>query len=120
MTQDNSKLKMDGNDDDEDDLQRKILSHGFSNYCQQTTLHGWQYLETEPGLWRKIIWALVILISMVASITFMVMNIGEFVNATTVTSIGSTTASLGDITFPSVIICNVNQVTRVSIYSNNE
>ena len=32
--------------------------------------------------------------------------------ATTVTSINSTTASLNDITFPGIYICNVNQVSK--------
>ena len=42
----------------------------------------------------------------------LVQNTQQFWNATTVTSINSTTASLNDITFPSVYICNVNQVTK--------
>ena len=42
----------------------------------------------------------------------LVINTQQFLDATTVTSINSTTASLNDITFPGVYICNVNQVTK--------
>ena len=38
-----------------------IFMNGFSTYCQQTSLHGWQYIDSENGLGRKIAWFLVIL-----------------------------------------------------------
>ena len=49
--------------------------------------------------------------SLVLSILVSVEGIKEFLNSGTVTSINTTTASLSDITFPSMILCNVNQVT---------
>ena len=48
---------------------------------------------------------------MVLSIIVLVIGVQEFINSGTVTSINTTTASLSDITFPSMILCNVNQVT---------
>ena len=60
---------------------------------------------------RKGLWVLVVLTVVAASVAFMVMNIQEFIKATTVTSINSTTASLKDIMFPGAIVCNVNQVS---------
>ena len=39
-------------------------------------------------------------------------NLKQYLNATTVTSINSTTASLNDITFPGIYMCNVNQVSK--------
>jgi hypothetical protein len=35
-------------------------SEGFSKFCQQTTLHGWAYLDSEPGFLRKVIWIVVL------------------------------------------------------------
>ena len=49
--------------------------------------------------------------SLVLSIIVSVIGVQEYINAGTVTSINTTTASLSDITFPSMILCNVNQVT---------
>ena len=54
---------------------------------------------------------LVVIGSLVLSIIFTVINIKEYIKSGTVTSINTTTASLNDITFPSLILCNVNQVT---------
>jgi len=44
-----------------------------------------------------------------ASGYFLIRNSDEYSKAKTVTSIDSTTASLSDIIFPSIFICNVNQ-----------
>ena len=53
----------------------------------------------------------VVLGSLVLSILVSVEGVKEYLNSGTVTSINTTTASLSDITFPSMILCNVNQVT---------
>ena len=49
--------------------ENKIFMHGFSTYCQQTSLHGWQYIDSENGLCRKIAWFLVILALSAAAIS---------------------------------------------------
>ena len=41
--------------------ENKIFMHGFSTYCQQTSLHGWQYIDSENGPSRKIVWFLIVL-----------------------------------------------------------
>ena len=41
--------------------ENKIFMHGFSTYCQQTSLHGWQYIDSENGLCRKVVWFLIVL-----------------------------------------------------------
>ena len=38
-------------------------SEGFAKFCQQTSLHGWVYLDSEPGALRKIVWILVLVLS---------------------------------------------------------
>ena len=42
-----------------EDAQSKVFSQNFSNYAQQTSLHGWQYIDSEPSWWRKLFWTLV-------------------------------------------------------------
>ena len=49
--------------------------------------------------------------SLILSIIVSVIGVQEYIHSGTVTSINTTTASLSDITFPSMILCNVNQVT---------
>lgn len=50
---------------------------------------------------------------------FLVTAIGEYMQSTTVTSIDTTTASLKDIYFPGVVLCNVNQVSKAFLRSLN-
>ena len=48
--------------------ENKIFMRGFSTYCQQTSLHGWQYIDSENGLSRKIVWFLIVLVFSATSI----------------------------------------------------
>ena len=41
-----------------------------------------------------------------------ILNVNEYVQSGIVTSINTTTASLNDATFPSLALCNVNQLTQ--------
>ena len=52
-----------------------------------------------------------VLASLALSLMTSILNLREYLDSGTVTSINTTTASLNDITFPSLILCNVNQVT---------
>ena len=92
--------------------EEKVFLRGFSCYCQQTSLHGWQYIDSEQGWFRKIFWFIIVFMSVALSVYFLVVNTKAYLKATTVTSIASTTASLNDLLFPSLYICNVNQVTK--------
>ena len=40
-------------------LDSSLLRQGFSNYAQQTSLHGWQYIEVSTTWWGKIFWVFV-------------------------------------------------------------
>ena len=90
----------------------KFFKRKGLKYCQQTSLHGWQYIDSEQGLLHMVFWFFIILMSISLSIYFLIINTKAFLKATTVTSIDSTTASLKDLIFPSLYICNVNQVTK--------
>ena len=54
-----------------------IIHMQGTQYCEETTVHGFQYL-THPGLATKTGWLLVVLLSIIASVYFMVININEF------------------------------------------
>ena len=51
-------------------------------YCEETTLHGFQYL-THPGVATKIGWLVVVVLSVTASVVFMVMNVKEYLQVGT-------------------------------------
>jgi hypothetical protein len=49
-----------GNKEKSADFDEPSGSEGFSKFCQQTSLHGWAYLDSEPGFLRRVIWILVL------------------------------------------------------------
>ena len=91
----------------------------FEFFCNQTTLHGWNHLVSEKGFCRKTAWLLVVIASIGASLYFAFLNIDEFINSGTVTSIKSMTAPLSDIEFPAITLCNVNPVSGAFLRSLN-
>jgi hypothetical protein len=82
----------------------------FLKFCDETSLHGWSYLNHKMNKVWKIIWILFIFLIIGTSIYVIEINIKSYLQARTVTTIDSTIASLNDVSFPSVYICNINQV----------
>lgn len=91
--------------------QQKV-AHCCEKFCNQTSLHGWQYLSTEPSLWQKLTWFLAILSVTALAIILNVNNVMDFLNMTPVTDIKNTNAPLKDLTFPMITIHNFNQIPR--------
>ena len=87
----------------------------WKDYCNRTSLHGYAYLVNEESIWSKVYWSVIVLAGFVTAMACFVSNTITFWNATTITYINTTTASLSQIIFPSVFICNINQVTLTSL-----
>ena len=83
----------------------------------QTSIHGWPYLASESGLIRKGLWFATILVTSGWALYFMRENIVEYRNSDVVTLLNTTTASLSEVYFPTVTICNVNQVSQAFLSS---
>ena len=95
---------------------KKLFHFHFTKYCQQTSLHGWQYLASEDSKWKKVIWLFVLLFSFATAISLFMYHLVYYLNANPVTNIESTTASLDDVTFPTMHICNINQLRQVRFF----
>ena len=72
----------------------RIFLRGLHKYCQQTTLHGWQYIYTETGVFSKSIWIFVIIVSNILASVTLFYNWSMYMSANTTTFLTSTTASL--------------------------
>ena len=81
----------------------------FRTYCESTSLHGWQYIYKGKSEWR-LFWGGMVLASVIVAFFFVFKQATEFTKATVVTTVDTTTAPLSDVYFPSVTICNINQV----------
>ena len=70
-------------------------SNSFHEFCQQTSLHGWQYLaKTGSGKKGKIVWLGIVLASLGVASIFLATAANDFSNRSVVTTIATTTASL--------------------------
>ena len=94
---------------DESSIQYTQMN-GFHKFCYETGLHGWSYLTRDMSKAWKTIWFLFLLIICITSVYVLVMNSLQYLQTTTVTTIESPMAPLRDVTFPSMYICNINQV----------
>ena len=88
----------------------------LKQYCQQTSLHGWNYIANDKKEW-KIVWGLIVLASIAMASTFIYTATEDFLNSTVVTTIQSTTVPLSEVYFPAVTVCNINQVSTVMVIS---
>ena len=72
---------------------RKV-SATFQGFCNQTSLHGWQYLGKGGGTKGKIEWLFIVLASLGVASVFLFTQAEDFLNRSVVTTIQTTTASL--------------------------
>ena len=82
----------------------------FQRYCENTSLHGWQYIYVKSSKGWRILWMGMVLSSVIIACCFVFKQTSEFTKATVVTTVDTTTAPLSDVFFPAVTICNINQV----------
>ena len=85
---------------------------GFRKFCSETSIHGWSYLMHDMSKTWRTIWSIIVTFNCLLTVFFLYQTSTKLYDSTTVTTIESTMASLKDITFPSIWICNVNQVLR--------
>ena len=94
-----------------------VVRQAFVDYCHGTSLHGWQYLGPKKGLYQNLVWSIAIIVSFgVAGYVFTTSTI-EYMQSNTTTTIATGTAPLSRVTFPNIVICNINQLKRSFVQS---
>lgn len=107
----------------------KEIMENFQAFCNQTSLHGWQYItqrQGTQGFWsgfKHIFWSVIVCVAMGCAAIFLYNNTIDFMNATVVTTVDTMTVPLSEVFFPSVVVCNINQVRKsffaeLGIYDN--
>ena len=80
-------------------------------FCEDTTLNGWYYLVKQSvGKTGRSFWSLVVTGSLVIAAFFVYGATEEFHNSTVIITLDSVTGSLETVPFPSLVVCNHNQV----------
>ena len=82
----------------------------FTDFCQQTSIHGWNFLSFRGyGIIQALFWVTIIAGSLVSCLYMISLNVQEFSEATVEFETKSLTENLDDIFFPSIFIINSNQ-----------
>ena len=92
-----------------------IFKQSMENYCNRTSIHGCRYIESESTWMKKIFWILITLAMTVLAMYLVTYIIIEYKDSKPLIYIKSTTAPLNQLYFPSVFVCNINQVTRTAL-----
>ena len=79
----------------------------WESFCGDTSLHGYQYIGRRE---RRPLWAGIVIASIILAVYFLGYNINEYMSSYTTTSLQTTTSSLDNIFYPSVTVCNMNQI----------
>ena len=66
----------------------------FSEFCQQTSLHGWQHIHRVNTRQGQIVWLSIVLASLAVASVFLATATKDFATRAVVTTIETTTASL--------------------------
>ena len=83
----------------------------MSNFCLETNLHGFRYLNQENCA-KRVIWSLFIVLSFMTAGFLVYKTTEDYLNSTIETKIDSLNVPVSEIYFPSVVICNMNQVRK--------
>ncbi len=87
-------------------------------YCQWTSLHGFNFLVYPGQTWSQIIFWIAIVVTSLAGASFLVFNnVADFAASTVTYDLVTQTHPLSDVIFPSLAICNMNQLRSSFIWS---
>ena len=80
-------------------------------------MHGWTFIGSRSASFgQRIFWLFTLSTFMVLAGYLVKMNISAYDNSVTTIKIDDRTADLSDAYFPSVVICNINQLRKSFIY----
>lgn len=83
------------------------------NYCNTTSLHGFNYLtRTDMTKKERYFWLFVVIVSIIVSIVLVIVSYLWNRETPTVTVIESSHHPTWDIPFPAVTFCNFNKISR--------
>ena len=85
--------------------------NNFEEFCEETTLNGWYYMAKQNlTKCSRLFWASMILSSIGLAFFFCIGIVTEFMNSNVIITVDSVSASLDNVLFPSMLVCNQNQV----------
>ncbi len=93
-------------------------SSTWTAYCSRTSLHGFAFLaypgRTGP---QAAFWAAVILASAAGALFVVWTNVKDFVESSVSYDLATPTQPLDDVFFPSLVLCNMNQLRSSFVHA---
>ncbi|CAH2008358.1 unnamed protein product [Acanthoscelides obtectus] len=88
----------------------------FREYCESTTIHGFKYLSEKRSICERILWVLLISLS-ISACGFLISRIyNRFITSPVIVSFATKESPLYSIPFPAVTICPMTKVKK-SVYN---
>ncbi len=84
----------------------------LASFGSLTDLHGWQYFNGHSGLAHRCAWGLVIFSSAVAACVILTYAFLEYFKDAVETTYDPSLGTASELYFPTVTLCNVNQIRR--------
>ena len=96
----------------------------FKEFCNSTGLHGWKHIGSvsvnQPSFLNcfqlasreQFIWVLIMVASLGVALFFIITAVTDFNSSTVVTTIQTTAAPLSEVFFPTIVVCNINQIRK--------
>ena len=105
-------------------LETSDMRMKFREFCDTTGMHGWKHVGKvrnnqifplrsfliQLTSKEQFAWILILVASLGVAFFFIATAIIDFNSSTVVTTIQTTTAPLSEVFFPTVIVCNINQI----------
>ncbi|GAB1859033.1 Sodium channel protein Nach [Camponotus japonicus] len=89
-----------------------ILKKQAANFCSNTGLHGYKYInQTQHPKTERIIWAIMVITSLCCAFILIKMSLNYYVTYPTLTVIESTHNGIGNYPFPAITVCDNNRVS---------
>ena len=87
------------------------VMESFMKYCEETSLHGWKYVQASSTL-ERFSW-LALLILALSTASFLVFKaVNDFLAHTVSTNMDSLSTTYDNLYFPAITVCNMNFMQR--------
>jgi len=90
-----------------------LKTMSLDEFSMTTSLHGWHFIVDAKNWKHKLGWSLLIGLSIIVAVGSVSIITEDFVRSGVDITIDSPSASLEEVSFPSVTICNINQVSII-------
>lgn len=83
----------------------------FRTYCQETSLHGWKYVQTSSNL-EKFAWLALLILALTTASVLVYRAVSDFLAHTVSTNMDSLSTTYDNLYFPAITVCNMNFMQR--------